>query len=188
MWYNKITKGGTAVTDAIIKLDYAALNAIQNHMRCKPMDKLMTAVTKLGDKGLVWIITAFTMLFIPSYRKCGLSLIFGLAAGLVYGNLIAKNLVRRNRPCWVDGDIPLLIEIPLDFSFPSCHTMSCFAASFVIMHYDRLIAIPALIFAASVAFSRMYLYVHFPTDVVGGVLLAILVYYTAINITEHFFP
>ena len=176
------------MTETIKKLDYAALDAIQKHLRCKVMDKLMPAVTRLGDKGLVWIITAFTMLFFPSYRKCGLSLIFGLAAGLVYGNLIAKNLARRNRPCWVEGNVPLLIDIPLDFSFPSCHTMSCFAASFVIMHYDRFIAVPALIFAAAVAFSRLYLYVHFPTDVVGGVILAILVYYTAINITEHFFP
>ena len=91
--------------------------------------------------------------------------------GFLIGNVVLKNLIRRARPCWFYPERELLIPSPKDFSFPSGHTLSSFIAAFTLFRRDRKAGAAALILASCIAFSRLYLYVHFPSDIIGGVLL-----------------
>lgn len=87
-----------------------------------------------------------------------------------------KNLVARPRPFDVDPEIVVIIPKPSDFSFPSGHTLTAFASAFAVLSFDRRLGISALVTASLIAFSRMYLYVHFPTDILGGILLAFVIF------------
>lgn len=109
----------------------------------------------------------------------------GLIFGLIFGNLTLKNIFQRPRPfdtpgALLDGD-SLLIPRPGEYSFPSGHTTSSFAAAVGIFLFNKKWGIPALIMAALIAYSRLYVYVHFPTDILGGILLgtacALLAYF-----------
>ncbi len=158
----------------MVAFELGILEAIQS-IRCGFVDFLMTAFSFLGNGGALWIAIALVMLISQKYRKTGFMLAVGLVLGLVFGNLILKNLVARPRPCWIADDVELLIAVPKDFSFPSGHTLSSFIAAFVLYREGRRFGIPALIVASLIAFSRMYLFVHFPTDILGGILLATVI-------------
>lgn len=135
------------------------------------LDSFMTAVTGLGNGGGIWILTGVIFLFSKKTRDMGICLLLSLLAGLVIGNVILKNLVARSRPSWLVHFVPLLIENPTDYSFPSGHTLASFEGAVSIFLYRRKWGIFALILAAVIAFSRMYLFVHFPTDILGGMVL-----------------
>lgn len=156
--------------------EFGILNGIHNALQCDFMDFLMKLFSAVGDAGVLWIIVAVAMLCSKKYRRTGVFLGAGLLLGLLFGNLIVKNLVARPRPCWI-FDIPgLMIEVPKDYSFPSGHTLSSFIAALVLLDSDWKIGIPAAVIAVLIAFSRLYLFVHFPTDILGGIILAILVF------------
>ena len=95
-------------------------------------------------------------------------------SSLITGNMILKPLVARLRPFTVNTAVELLIPPPADFSFPSGHTYASFASSTAILRNNRRIGSCALVLAILIAFSRLYLYVHYPTDVLFGILLGIL--------------
>jgi len=154
------------------------LKGIQNIFQCLFLDILMPVVTHLGDGGLVWIITAIVLLCTKKYRRLGIALGAGLAVGFLIGNVALKNLIMRPRPCWIE-QTALLIEIPRDYSFPSGHTISSFVSAFVLLKGSRRMGIFALVLASMIAFSRMYLFVHFPTDILGGILVAWVSYLIA---------
>lgn len=145
------------------------------------LDKVMIFITNLGDSGIFWIVLALILICIKKTRKCGILMLISMLCGVIIGNGILKNLVRRARPCWIDTTIPLLISNPTDFSFPSGHTLASFEAAIMIFLHNKKWGIPAILLAFAIAFSRLYLFVHFPTDVLGGFLLgmsiSILVYY-----------
>lgn len=159
--------------DAIQNMDFAVLDAIQS-IRSGVLDAIMEFITHLGDGGFIWIALALLMLFVKKYRPCGAAAAMGLLMGLVIGNGILKNLIARERPCWINEAVQLLIESPHDFSFPSGHTLSGFVVAIVIFRHDKRFGVPALVLAALIAFSRLYLYVHFPTDVIAAIVLAII--------------
>lgn len=123
---------------------------------------------------MVWILSALIMLFFKTSRKCGLLVLVAMLFSLVAGEAVIKNLVCRIRPCYVDTAIELLVNRPNSYSFPSGHTASSFTAACVIFYFFRKPGIFAVLFAALMAFSRMYLFVHFPTDILGGILLGIV--------------
>ena len=144
------------------ELDFSLLYWIQAHLRCPFLDGLMPKVSRMGDYGIIWILVAVLML---------------LAAGLVcsplIGNLLLKPLVARPRPCWLDETVVLLVASPKDYSFPSGHSLCAFIAAVILLRYDRRFGIPALILAVLIAFSRLSLFVHVPSDVLAGILLGI---------------
>ena len=158
----------------IQEFDFAVLDYIQEHIRCVFLDWLMPKVTMLGNGGILCIALTVLFMLLRSRRKCGFSLAAGLFLSGLVGNLMLKNIVARDRPCWINDSVDMLIRIPRDYSFPSGHTMLCFTVAVVLFCYDRKIGIPAIIAAAAVGFSRLYLYVHFPTDVFAGMLIGIL--------------
>lgn len=162
----------------ITQIDFYILNLIQN-MRTDFLDFLMPVITFLGNGGAVWVVTGIIMLFFHKTRKAGITLLLSLLIGWLLSTLMLKNLIARERPFNTFGATlnldNLLINAPSDrFSFPSGHTLSSFSASVVLLLVDKKIGIPALILAVLIAFSRMYLYVHFPTDIIGGIVLGIV--------------
>ena len=159
----------------IQELDFAILGWIQLNLRCEWLDWLMPKVTLFGELGLFWIAVTIVLLLAKQHRRCGAMLACGLTAGLIVGNGLMKHLVARARPCWIDPSVNMLVAVPTDFSFPSGHTLACFIAATVLLRYDRRLGIPALCIAVAVAFSRLYLYVHFPTDVLCGAALGVVI-------------
>ena len=157
--------------NGVLLLDFAILDWIQDHMKCAFLDRTMPAVSLLGTGGLIWIALALILLAVKSRRRCGAMLCAALAADGILINLVIKNIVHRERPIWISPPLDILVKIPTDYSFPSGHTAAGFAAAAVLLYYDRRIGIPVLAFSCVMAFSRMYLYVHFPSDVLGGVLI-----------------
>ena len=102
------------------------------------------------------------------------------------GNLILKNLIARSRPCWIDTTIPLLVSSPSSYSFPSGPTFDAIAASVSIYLYNKKAGIAAIIVGLIISFSRMYLFVHFPTDVLASVVLGIVVALIVHKLVENF--
>ena len=138
----------------------------------------MPVITLLGDAGAFWIGIAVVLLCIPKYRKVGLGMGAALILGLLVCNVTMKPLIARIRPYdYVEQNlgytIKLLIDAQHDFSFPSGHTIASFEGATVLMIHSKKAGIPALILASLIAFSRLYLYVHYPTDVITSVILGI---------------
>lgn len=145
------------------------LNLIQT-WHTPVLDKVMVAVSSLGNAGIVWIVICGVLLCVKKYRRKGLLLMSSLLLDLVVCNFVLKTMVGRSRPCWLNETVKLLVENPTDFSFPSGHTMAAFAVAPIIYYANKKWGIAAYILAALIAFSRLYLYVHFPTDVLCGVV------------------
>lgn len=139
------------------------------------LDKILAFITSLGNAGIIWIVLAVVLLILPKTRKAGIIVAAALLVDLILCNLILKNLVARVRPYDVNTAIAILIKKPLDFSFPSGHTAASFAAMTALFLTKMKKAwIVALILAVLIAFSRLYFYVHYPTDVLGGIVVGIL--------------
>lgn len=139
------------------------------------LDKLMCLITHLGDAGIIWIIMTIVMILIPKTRKSGVILAFALVTDVILCNAVLKNLVARVRPYDVNTAIHVLVAKPKDFSFPSGHTAASFASvAALYLAGEKKLWKPALVLAILIAFSRMYLYVHYPTDILGGIIFGIL--------------
>ena len=155
-------------------MELAILDFIQSNLRSGIMDSVMTFITGLGDSGKIWIACTILLLLIPKTRKAGLAMGIALALEIVCCNVILKPFVARIRPCDVNTAVQLLIERPLDYSFPSGHTASSFAAASALYFGRKKLWIPAAVLAGLIGFSRLYLYVHYPTDVLAGALIGIM--------------
>lgn len=156
--------------------DLPILDWIQANLQSSFMDFIMPIITVFGDDGIFWIACAVILLLIPRYRKVGLGMGFAMAMGLLLCNVTLKPLVQRIRPYdyqWevFQKEIPLLVARMHDFSFPSGHTIASFEACTVLMLGDKKLGIPATVLAVLIAFSRLYLYVHYPTDVIVSIIL-----------------
>ena len=135
------------------------------------LDQVEKLITRFGDKGLFWIFLTLCMLIFVKDKRVGMTAALALITEAIICNLLLKNTVRRSRPCWLDTEIGLLIKSPKDYSFPSGHSSASFAVAVSILLYHRKWGIAAVIFAALIAISRLYLFVHFPTDVLSGILI-----------------
>lgn len=158
--------------------DLPILEWIAENLYCGFMDAIMPLITVLGDAGIFWIAVAVVLIFIPKYRKIGLSMGVALIMGLLVCNVTLKPLVARPRPYdyqleYFGKTIELLIATPHDFSFPSGHTLASFEAATALLIGNKKMGIPAMILACLIAFSRLYLYVHYPTDVLFSVVLGV---------------
>lgn len=182
-------------------IELMILDWIQN-IRTPIGDAVMCFITKLGDTGIIWIVLAVILLLLPKTRKpcggislwpfgqdtrkTGLVMMAALCIDLVMCNGILKNLFARIRPCDVNAQIQLLIARPDDFSFPSGHTAASFAAvAALYFSGERTLWKPALILACLIAFSRMYLYVHYPTDILGGIFVGLAAGYAGNAIIQQ---
>ena len=143
-----------------------ALQEIHNPI----LDQIMIFITTLGDEGIFWIAVGIICLFFKKHRKMGWQVLLSMLVTFIIGNLILKNVIARPRPFVVEPEALALLIIPQpgEFSFPSGHTMNGFTAAFALFFNNKKFGIPALILATLIAFSRLYHFVHFPTDIIGG--------------------
>lgn len=148
-----------------------ALQQIHNPV----LDKIMVALSTIGNAGILWIVLAVILLIMKKTRRCGAQMTLAMLLTFIIGNLVLKNMISRDRPCWIDPMVALLVKNPTDFSFPSGHSMNGFTAAVTILFYDKRWGIAAIILASLVAFSRLYNFVHFPTDVFAGVVIGTVV-------------
>ena len=172
-----------------INFDLPILDWIAEHLRCGVLDRLMPLITVLGNGGIFWILLSVTFMLIPKYRKAGFSMAIALLMGLLICNLSLKPLVARIRPYDFQlqnfgKSIPLLIAAPHDYSFPSGHTIASFEAAVALLIRDRKLGMGALALAVLIAFSRLYLYVHYPTDVLASVVLGTLLAFIGTGIVN----
>lgn len=137
-------------------------------------DALMPFLSRLGDFGLVWIVLAAVLLCIPKLRRLGFVVAAALIVNLLLCNVLLKPIVARTRPYDVNTLIELLVEKPFDYSFPSGHTAAAFSAVSAMFFVKNRLWIPSGVLAVLIAFSRMYLYVHYPTDILGGIIVGIV--------------
>ncbi len=140
------------------------------------LDKIVVVITSLGNAGIFWILLTLVMLIVCKDKKVAWTSALALLFSLLVINIFLKNTVMRARPCWIDDTIPLLVKNPKDYSFPSGHSSASFASAVSIVQYAkyRKQGIAAVILAALIAVSRMYVFVHFPTDVFVGTILGII--------------
>lgn len=161
-----------------ISFDLPILDWIQANMKSAFMDKFMPFITVFGDAGIFWMILAAVLLIFPKTRKTALGMAFAMAIGLVVCNMTLKPLVARIRPYDLQAQlgvtINLLCSAQHDFSFPSGHTIASFEAAVVLLKNSKKLGIPAMILAVLISFSRLYLYVHYPTDVLASIILGTL--------------
>lgn len=139
------------------------------------LDVVMAALSTLGNAGLFWIALGLLLCIPKETRSTGIQMLIAMAIAYIIGNLIIKNAVARQRPCWIDTSVALLIQSPSDYSFPSGHSLNGFTAATTLFCRNKKWGTAALILASLIAFSRLYNFVHFPTDVACGIALGIAV-------------
>lgn len=164
-------------------MELKILDGIQS-IRTPLGDVVMPLISSFGNGGMIWILLAVILLILPKTRKSGAVLTVALCLDFLLCNLLLKNICGRIRPCDVNTAVQLLIARPRDYSFPSGHTAAAFTsvAALYFAGEKRLWKI-TLIAAVFIAFSRMYLYVHYPTDILGGVIIGIAAGYLGYRVT-----
>lgn len=163
------------VLDKILKIHNAALNT------------LMIGFTRAGNFGLVWWLICLPFLADKDRRITGYNFIFALCICHLLGQIIIKNVVKRDRPCHSLEDDDLIVARPRYYSFPSGHTAASFAFVGVAILRCRLPFIaPVLVLASAISFSRIYLRVHYLTDVLAGTVLGLLCGFGSVELFHAF--
>ncbi len=153
-----------------MKAELDFLNFLQQ-LHSPMLDEAMCFITKLGNAGVIWIAFCAVLFAYPRTRKASLAVSLALILDAVLCNLLLKPLFCRVRPCDVNA-VALLIPRPSDYSFPSGHTAASFAVVAALFFFGKQkLCVSSLVLASLIAFSRMYLYVHYPTDILGGILI-----------------
>lgn len=168
----------------ILSFDMSLLNLIYDNIRCAFLDILMPIVTMFGESGIFFICIALALMLFRKTRKTGFMLALALIFGLVVCNLTLKPIVARPRPYTVRTDVIMLVEALNDYSFPSGHTVAAFECATVFLMRKRKVGIGFLALAVLIAFSRLYLYVHYPTDVLCGVIIGVISGFCAVKLVE----
>ncbi|MBR1863255.1 MAG: phosphatase PAP2 family protein [Ruminococcus sp.] len=161
--------------DRVVEIDEQILLWIQENIRTDIFSPIMKGFTYIGNGGAIMIFACFILIIVPKTRKLGILGACALAANVLVNNLVIKNLVGRTRPYEVIEGLKLMIRKQSDYSFPSGHSSAAFAlASVIYIETPRKIGIPSMILATVIALSRLYVGVHYPTDVIGGMITGTL--------------
>ena len=175
------------MTGTLLNIDAGIILYLQEHLRNPILNSVMVGITKLGDGGTIWIAATLVLLFFKKTRKVGIISVAALLGTVLINNGCLKLLVQRLRPFYTFQEIQILVPTPREFSFPSGHTSSAFAAATVF--YRKLpkeIGISAVVLAGLIGFSRIYVGVHYPTDVLVGAVLGTVVAFLCVSAAEHF--
>ena len=145
-------------------LDAAVMAFIQTHFHNTVTDTVFPIITSLGEAGIGWIVLSLVLLCFKKTRRTGGLVLIAMTVTLLFGELTLKNIICRLRPSHVFTDFPMLIARPTSYSFPSGHTSSSFAAALILTLRHKKVGWLAYIPAVLIAFSRIFLFVHYPTD------------------------
>ena len=169
----------------IFNFDASILLWLQNNVRHPILDPVMIFITHLGDKGLFWIILTLLMLCFRKTRRAGVTSAISMTIGLIVVNVILKNWLARIRPYELIEALELIIEKQHDCSFPSGHATNALACAWVMFRLlDKKAGVPALILALLICFTRLHVGVHYPTDVLAGIIVGIFAAELAIVIVR----
>lgn len=169
--------------DFIIRIDENILLWIQEYVRKDFLNPLVKLITCLGDAGWFWILITVILLFSKKYRKIGLTSAAALLIGFLITNLLLKNMVMRIRPYEIVEGLSFIGKKPSDFSFPSGHSTCSMASSVVLFLYlPKKYGSAALVLGIFICLSRLYVGVHYPTDVLAGMAVGILAAFIAAKI------
>lgn len=160
--------------DTIQSFDNSVLEFIQNTFKCSFLDSVMAFFSYMGEMGLFWIVLGIVFIIFKKTRSMGVMMLCAMAIGFLVGEVGLKHLVDRPRPFTVNTDYVLNIGVPSGSSFPSGHSCSSLAAATVMLIKDKRFGIPAIVLALLIVFSRLYNYVHYPSDVICGMLLGVI--------------
>ena len=155
----------------MVSFELSILDWIQTSLRSGFGDVFFPIITTFADEGIGWVLLCGILILIPKTKKLGGVMFLAIIIEVLACNIILKPLVARPRPFMLNSAVQLLIPAPEDYSFPSGHTAVSFAAASVLLFQKSKGWLPALLMAGLIAFSRLYLYVHWPSDVLGGALL-----------------
>lgn len=169
----------------LLDLDGNILLFIQEFIRNPLITPLVRAITTLGNGGMIWILLTLIMLVLPKTRKTGCMMSVALLGTLLVNNILLKNLIGRTRPYEVIEVLTYLVPKPGEYSFPSGHAGSSFAVACVIFRqFPKRYGVPALILATLIALSRLYVGVHYLSDVLFGIIDGIAIGLAAEAIVE----
>lgn len=163
--------------DKITSIDFSILNFIQEHFRCSFLDGVFGFFGAVGNMGLIWIVLSVVMLFFKKTRMAGIIALLSMGLGYLLGDIVIKPIVHRPRPFTFDSELnmfwgaDLISKKPSNFSFPSGHSAAAWAFTTSLLVKRRTLGLIAVVPAVIMMFSRLYLYVHFPTDVICGAIL-----------------
>lgn len=164
----------------LLNLDGNLLLFLQEYVRNPLLTPILKVITTLGNGGAVWILLTILLLCIPRTRKVGCMAAVALLGTLLVNNICLKNLVARTRPYEVIEGLTYLVQKPMDYSFPSGHAGCSFAVACVMFRrLPKRYGVPALVLAILIALSRLYVGVHYPSDVLFGTVSGILISYGA---------
>lgn len=166
------------------ELELPILFWIRKHLTNPFLDTVMPYITSLADHGEFWILLALILVCFKKTRKAGVAMGIAMVCGYLIGNMGLKNLFARTRP-YDMVEVELLVAKLHDFSFPSGHTLVSFEAATALWYYHRKWGIAAFVLAALIAYSRLYLFVHYPTDVLAGAVLGIGIGLAACYVTNR---
>ena len=167
--------------------EFAILNYIQENCKCLLFDNISRIFAYLGTMSMAVIVLSIICLCIKKYRRMGISMSFNILFNAVAANLIIKNIVASPRPCTLNTTVELITKVPFDPSFPSGHTLYAFGTATIIFIYNKWLGILAYVFAVIMGLSRMYAYVHFPTDVLFGAIFGVLFAVTSYMLEQIIF-
>lgn len=152
-------------------LDYNTLFFIQNHVQNDFVNPIIIFFTKLGNSGFIWILISIILIMKSKYRKIGFLVLSVLFINTLFGEILLKHLIQRPRPFITLSNLNIIIEKPSSFSFPSGHTSSAFACAFIFGYFFKKYKWYFYSLAFIISFSRIYLLVHYPSDVICGIFL-----------------
>ena len=156
---------------------------IRENLTCPFLDTVMPYISSLARHGEFWILLALILMCFKKTRKAGVAMGLAMACGYLVGNIGLKNIVARTRP-YDMVEVELLVKSLSDFSFPSGHTLVSIEAATALTVYHRKWGIAALVLAVVIALSRLYLFVHYPTDVLAGVIIGVIIALLCCRLTD----
>lgn len=159
---------------------------IQEHLRFAPLNGVVVFITHLGDTGAIWIALTLGMLLFKRTRRCGVACAISMVLNLLITNIALKNIIQRIRPYDVMDSLKILIEAQHDFSFPSGHTACSFAGAWVMLKMlPKKWGVSAIVLAVLISLSRLYVGVHYPTDILGGLAVGIFAAEVGYRLTKR---
>ncbi len=167
--------------------ELAILDFIQTAMRSTLLDHGMVVFSTLGNLGALWIVLGIVLICLPRFRMAGIAVLIALAFSGICCELLIKPLVMRPRPCDVSTAVNLLITCPKTSSFPSGHTTAAFAAvsALAFGKAPRKLVVPVTVAAFVMGCTRLYLYVHYPSDVLAGAVLGVFLGFVAVSLVRY---
>ncbi len=172
--------------EQLFALDGNILLFLQEYVRSDWLTPIMLFITKLGNAGWFWLVLLAVLCCISRFRSVGMTGIVAVFIGFIVTNVILKNAVARVRPYEVVEGLVLIGQKASDWSFPSGHSTCSMAAGTVLLKkMPKQAGIPLFVLAICICFSRLYIGIHYPTDVLAGIIIGISAAFSALYIIKR---